>query len=226
MTKSTSLFTLSSLALATGLMASPPPEPAGFHIRPVAKPAVEAVASIAICQEHPDCAIPTPVCLLKHLKDMEANGDAIESILNNEKLKTPLLRIKTPIMITSMEDAVKYLTRASVEKINIDFHQQQLAIFIWQGSGQDRLRGHLSRGMGAAAQFHYIPGHIEDLRIHSMVYSMPKGTEMKVYEQLRMRCGVGEIEPQELNVKRKEEPLKLDEAPQEVQLMIKPQIGE
>ena len=200
MTISTSLFALGGLALTTGLMASPELDPAGLEIRPVAKPAVEAVPQIAVCQEHPDCVIPAPVDLLKHLKDMEANGDAIESILNNEKLKTPLLRIKTPIMITSMEDAVKYLTRASVEKINIDFHQQQFAIFIWQGSGQDRLNGHFSRGKGAAAQFHYTPGHNRDLRTHSMVYSMPKGTEMNVSEQLRVRCGVGELGPQEFVV--------------------------
>ena len=184
--KTTSLFALTGLALTATLMADQPLIDA-VEIEPV-----EIKPEIAICR------MPAPISPMKKLKDMEANGDAIESIVRNEKLKTTIEKLKAPIVIGSMEDAAKYLTRASMEKIEVDFNTHQLVVFAWQGSGQDRLNGHLSRAEGAAAQFYYHPGRTEDLRTHSTVYTMPKGTKVDVREQRVIRCGVGlkQVEPQ------------------------------
>ena len=191
--KTTSLFALASFVFVPGLMAEKPLLQA-VEIKPVPEP------KIAICD------MPAPASMMKELKGMEANEDAIQSILQNEKAKTTIEKLNAPIVLQSMEDALKHLTRASMEKIDVDFEKQQLVIFAWQGSGADRLRGHLAPSKGAAANFQYTQGQSKDLRTHSSVYAMPKGTEMKVRMLPRViRCGVGELEgrpmPQiELNI--------------------------
>ena len=181
--KTASLFALTGLALTSSLMADQPlPKIEAVEIKP----------EIAICR------MPAPTSLVKEMKDMEANEDAIQSILQNKEAKNAIDKLNKPIVLNSMEDALKHLTRASMEKINVDFDKQQLVIFAWQGSGQDRLHGFLHGGKGAVANFNYNEGMTEDLRTHSVVYSMPKGTELKVHKQPRIiRCGVGmkHIEP-------------------------------
>ncbi len=252
--KTASLFALSGLALATGLMASPPLDPAGLEIKPAAKPkpAVEAVPEIAICREAPvqiekRLVSRTHVAPVRQLRDMEANEESIQSIIQNEDAKTAIDKLKAHIVLKSMEDALKHLTRESMEKIDVDFENHQLAIFAWQGSGQDRLNGHgfLNKAKVNVANFNYMPGHTEDLRTHSMIYLMPKDAEIKVnnLEARVIRCGVGEARPMPIpvepgcdlqvipmpeggKIELKVEPLKLQGAPQQLQLKIQPKIGE
>lgn len=150
---------------------------------------VEIIPQIEICRE-----APSTTAKVKELKDMEANEEAIDSILQNEEAKTALDKLNAPILLKSMEDALKHLTRDSMEKITdaVDFETQQLAIFAWQGSGQDRLTGMLAAGDGAATRFHYTPGMTKDLKRHSAVYVMPKDTNLAVVKMERqiIRCGV------------------------------------
>lgn len=184
--KTTSLrlrrIALTTIALSSGLMADEPlPQAQAVEIKPVPE--------IAICR------MPAPASLVKELKDMEANEEAIQSILQNENAKTTVEKLNAPIVLKSMEDALKHLTRASMEKIDVDFEKQQIVIFAWQGSGQDRLEGYLSPSKGAAANFQYNLGQTKDLKTHSAVYAMPKDTELKVNQMPRIiRCGVGEIQ--------------------------------
>lgn len=168
MNKIISLFALAGIALTSSLMASEPLNPDGLLLKRVPTPA--------------------PGSLLKQLKDMEANGVCIDSILNNENTKTTIDKLKAPIVLNSMEDALKHLSRESMKKIDVDFEIYNVVIFAWQGSGQDRLSGRFSRRKGAAAVFSYNPGRTEDLRTHSAIYSMPKGTQIKVFEEHVIHC--------------------------------------
>lgn len=123
--------------------------------------------------------MPAPV--IDKLKDMEPTHEAVESILKNEQAKTTIDKLNSPIVLTSMEEALKHLTRASMEKINVDFNKQQIVIFAWKGSGQDRLMGLHPGGKGAMTNFHYAPGRTRDLRTHTAIYALPKGSSVKVF---------------------------------------------
>lgn len=119
-----------------------------------------------------------PAAVIDKLKDMEPTHEAVESILKNEQAKTTIDKLNAPIVLTSMEEALKHLTRASMEKINVDFNKQQVVIFAWRGSGQDRLMG--SQPSDKKATFHYISGRTRDLRTHTAIYALPKGSSVKV----------------------------------------------
>ena len=218
--KTKSLFALTSLALTSAVMASPPVNPAGLEVKPAAKPkdAIEVVPKIAICREAPVCDMPAPASRVMKLKEMEANEESIQSILNNAEAKTTVDKLNAPVVIKSMEEANKHLTRASMEKLAelVDFKKQQIAIFAWQGSGQDRLNGHLAAGDGAAVRFHYSPGWSADLRTHNAIYAMPKNTNLAVVkmEQRIIRCGVGQLDVQPL-----------PEAVEGIELNVKPAPG-
>lgn len=183
--KTSSLFALSSIALCSGLMADEALIP-----EPIAKPPVEA--RIAICGVAPNHS-----GSVKQLKDMEASDESIQSILRNEETKTTIEKLNAPIILNSMEEALKHLTRDSMERIAevVDFEKQQVVVFAWQGSGQDRLNGHLVSPKDGA-NFQYTPGRTKDLKTHSTIYAMPKGTKMNVMklEHRIIRCGVGELE--------------------------------
>ena len=175
--KAFSVFALSGIALTSALLASPPLDPAGLKIEPAVKPVPER--KIAICGVAPGHGA------MKKMTDMEANEDSIQSVLQNKEAKTTIDKLNAHIVVKSMEDALKHLTRASMEKINVDFEKQQLVIFAWQGSGQDRLTGFHPGSKGALASFHYAPGRTRDLRTHTDIYSMPKDSKVKVMQMVQ-----------------------------------------
>lgn len=159
---------LVSLVFSPCLMAA---EAAPAPAQPQAKPAGEP--EIAICRQAP---MPAPV--IDQLKGLEANDETVESILKNEEAKTTIDKLNAPIVLTSMEEALKHLTRASMEKINVDFNKQQVVIFAWRGSGQDRLMG--SQPSDKKAIFHYTSGRTRDLRTHTAIYALPRGSSVEV----------------------------------------------
>ena len=119
----------------------------------------------------------------QELQNMEAKEESIQSVLENNQALGALDLLKAPIVLKSMEDALKHLTRDSIKKIKVDFEKEQVAIFVWKGSGQDQLRGryHIDRvNHNHMANFHYVPGRTRDLRTHSAIYLMPKGAEISV----------------------------------------------
>lgn len=173
-------FTLATFALSSGLMADE-------ALQPLPMP------EIAICRE-----APAPLGAIKELKGMEANSESIQSMLKNEETKTVLDKLKAPLVITSLEQALKHLTRESMEKIadEVDFETQQVAVFAWQGSGEDRLMGRMPQAEGAEATFTYLAGRTRDLKPHCSIFAMPQGANIQVHElqQRIIRCGVGELQ--------------------------------
>ena len=171
--KSPSPFTLAGLAflvLTPCLMAEEAaPAPAQPDTKPVFEP------EVAICR-----MAPVPTAVIDKLQDIEASDESIQSILKDEKAKATIDKLNAPIILTSMEEALKHLTRASMEKITVDFNKQQVAIFAWRGSGQDRLIGHGPAKEGAPANFHYQAGRTRDLRTHTAIFALPKGSSVKV----------------------------------------------
>ena len=166
------------LAMIAGLMAEPDPQPDQLI------PERELVHG----EEEQRANLP-----LRRLKGIEVYDDTIESILRNEETNTVLDKLKSPIVLKSMEDAYGHLTRASMEKIAdmVNFEKQQVVIFAWQGSGQDRLTGYFNAGKIALAHVIYNPGYTKDVKTHIFIQALPKGIEMKVEKQ--------EIQPVQIN---------------------------
>ncbi|MEI7784147.1 MAG: hypothetical protein WCK08_07185 [Betaproteobacteria bacterium] len=74
-----------------------------------------------------------------------------------------------PLVIRSAQEAGSYfaapeLTRLSLQ---VDFSRQQVLLFAWRGSGQDKLEAVLG---DSAVTFIYSPGRTRDLREHHAVF--------------------------------------------------------
>lgn len=61
----------------------------------------------------------------------------------------------------------------------VDFDKFKLVVFVWSGSGGDKLTGALVK-RGGTAQFTYSPGATDDLRRHARVYAVPKDAKVEV----------------------------------------------
>ena len=203
--KPPSILTLSglaSLAFAPSLMADKPAaDPEHREASPVPAP------RIAICKSAPESR-PS----LRELKSMEANDESIQSILRSDEAETTIAKLNAPIVLNSMEEALKHLNRDSMERIadEVDFKTEKVVVFAWRGSGEDRLRGFMNEG----ATFHYTPGMTEDLETHSAIYAMPADAAIEAVEVRRhiIRCGVGELERGRIQ-------LKLDNKEQEMKIV-------
>ena len=166
-------LSLSGIALSSTLLAD----------IPVAEPeAIPIVPEIAICKQTPHQG-----GSVTKLDAMEAAHESIQSILQNKEARTTVDKLKVPIIVQSMEEANKRLTRASMEKLAdfVDFKDQQVVVFAWQGSGQDRLNCFLLNSPNPIAQVQYNPGFTRDLRTHCIIYSMPKDAKLDVLKLKR-----------------------------------------
>lgn len=74
-----------------------------------------------------------------------------------------------PRIIRSVREAAAYFSPEDLALLGreVDFSQQQVLLFAWRGSGQDRLEATLDAG---AARFTYSPGRTRDLREHHQVF--------------------------------------------------------
>lgn len=153
---------------------------------------------IGIVERMPAQPRPTDPNQPQLLTEAQVNEASIQSILENKEAKTSMDKLKAAISVKSLEDALQHLSRATIETLadKIDFDKQQLLIFAWEGSGQDRIFGRTAKAKDElTTRFHYTPGSTEDLKTHVQVYSIPKDIEWSVFKQERIlfRCGVGEM---------------------------------
>lgn len=91
----------------------------------------------------------------------------------------------TPTEIKSAEEltrATAFEDDASREAIKkqVDFTREKLVVFVWSGSGQDKLTPELkTEGKKTMAVFVYKAGATEDLRRHGLVFAVPRDAEVK-----------------------------------------------
>jgi hypothetical protein len=67
----------------------------------------------------------------------------------------------------------------AVIKSQVDFEHEKLVVFVWSGSGQDRLTGALGTD-GKVAVFTYKVGLTDDLRRHAYAFAVPKDATVEV----------------------------------------------
>src|SRR5262249_41031259 len=90
-----------------------------------------------------------------------------------------------PSEIKTAEELSKSVLFAtgSAEKVakEVNFEKEKLVLFVWSGSGQDKITGALVTGeKKVTAQFVFSPGFTKDLRRHFLVFVVPKDAEVKV----------------------------------------------
>lgn len=64
-------------------------------------------------------------------------------------------------------------------KKQVDFDKEKLVVFVWSGSGGDKLSGELVK-RGGTAQFTYKAGFTDDLRRHGHVFAVPKDAKVEM----------------------------------------------
>ena len=150
---------LACLALSSSLMAAPPIKKEAPPVKKKAGPIIYAQPDLDETEVDERMEMLTRITYsngLKPLGDMEVDEKSIQTILQNKKAATTLEKLNAPIVIHSLEGAAKHLSRDSVQRLNIDFDKQQVAIFVWKGSDKDLLRGHLRTFRGREAEFGYL----------------------------------------------------------------------
>lgn len=89
-----------------------------------------------------------------------------------------------PVEIKSADELMKsplFADNASRDEIKkqVDFAKEKLVVFVWSGSGQDKLDGALIK-RGGTAQFTYKAGLTDDLRHHGHVFAVPKDAKVEM----------------------------------------------
>ncbi len=89
-----------------------------------------------------------------------------------------------PVEIKSADELAKAAMfaddagRAAIKK-QVDFSKQKLVVFVWSGSGGDKLSGAMTRD-GKSAVFTYTAGVTDDLKRHAHVFAVHKDAKVKV----------------------------------------------
>ena len=89
-----------------------------------------------------------------------------------------------PVEIKSAEELMKsplFTDDASREAVKkqVDFTKEKLIVFVWKGSGQDKLEGALVK-RGGTAQFTYKSGLTDDLREHAHIFAVPEYAKVEM----------------------------------------------
>jgi hypothetical protein len=93
------------------------------------------------------------------------------------------------IVIASADDLAKsglFADDAGRDAIakQIDFAKQKLVLFVWSGSGGDKIGAGVRRdGASRAAIFTYTRGETDDLRDHALAFAVPKDYEVKAVKE-------------------------------------------
>jgi hypothetical protein len=100
-------------------------------------------------------------------------------------LKVPMARdgdVMKPMKVTSVEELAKAIPDEAAQtaiKKEVDFATQQLLLFAWGGSGQDKLSFATREGKNEVV-FVYTRGFTRDLRPHVHLFVLPKDATFKV----------------------------------------------
>lgn len=89
---------------------------------------------------------------------------------------SPPWSVSKPLTLKSAEQAAKYFKEDFVVKWReqVDFNKQELAVWMWNGSGQDKLECYVSLSDPNKVLFRIEPGRSKDLQQHLYVFSIRK----------------------------------------------------
>jgi hypothetical protein len=104
-----------------------------------------------------------------------------------------------PLVLKSLEKAARYLPEADVEKLKkeVDFTQEVVLLFAWEGSGQDRLTHEMAESQPEQVAFTREPGRTRDLRPHVHAYVVSAKVKWTV-DGVAPKPGVEEVTWEEI----------------------------
>lgn len=81
---------------------------------------------------------------------------------------------KKPLVLKSEKDAAEYFDGDELAKWTklVDFKKQVAVVFVWRGSGQDRIEAAVAESYPEQVFFTYKPGRTRDLRQHVRAYAL------------------------------------------------------
>lgn len=81
---------------------------------------------------------------------------------------------RKPLVFTTEKEAAEYFAEEELAKLarQVDFKNQVVLVFAWQGSGQDKLDYAVAESFPEQVMFTYRPGRTKDLRSHVRVYAL------------------------------------------------------
>jgi len=90
-----------------------------------------------------------------------------------------------PLVIRNQSDVARYFASDSVDKVlkKVDFHQQLVLLFVWNGSGQDKLDYTVQEGQPETIQFQHRGGMTRDFRPHFRVYAIRNDVKCQFGDQ-------------------------------------------
>jgi hypothetical protein len=95
---------------------------------------------------------------------------------------TDASRVK-PLVLKLLKDGAKYFDKEALDTISkaVDFEKQNVLVFAWKGSGQDRLRYEVKESFPEQIEFFYEPGLTKDLRTHVKVFVLRSNVRWTVH---------------------------------------------
>jgi len=127
---------------------------------------------------------PLILCASAIAEETKAALPPIEAIAAPKPSKVPKDEVneKKPLVITSLEQATKHFTDEDLDELKkkVDFTKQQLLIFAWSGSGQDKITYDVGESDPEQIFFTYQPGRTRDLRPHLYVYVLRSNVKWSV----------------------------------------------
>tara|TARA_B100000700_G_scaffold29216_2_gene28100 strand:+ start:81 stop:881 length:801 start_codon:yes stop_codon:yes gene_type:complete len=121
--------------------------------------------------------MPTKMLLLQAMLSLLFinKGWASEPIVEIEEVSISAFTLDgamKPLLLQSFEEAAAYLDtkNLAVVKDKVDFSKQEILVFAWRGSGQDRITYEVLESFPEQIRFSYQPGRTRDLRPHVKVF--------------------------------------------------------
>ena len=84
-----------------------------------------------------------------------------------------------PLILSSKDDALKYITKDLLDLLKVDFTKQKLLVFAWKGSGQDKIDYVVMESFPEQITFSYKRGRTRDLRQHCKFFIIRKNVLLR-----------------------------------------------
>jgi hypothetical protein len=102
-----------------------------------------------------------------HIDAIAVQAQVLESAWHN-----PAAAWRNPVLIRSSDEAAAYFPEPDLARLSreVDFSKQVVLLFVWHGSGQDRMEPLEQTSSPGAVVFAYTPGLTKDGHIHHRVF--------------------------------------------------------
>ncbi len=90
--------------------------------------------------------------------------------------------LRTPAQISAADELSRYFEADQIKRITkrVDFKKQYVLLFVWRGSGQDRLRYDYQEVKPGWVFFTIKQGRTEDYRRHARVFAVQSDVKWKM----------------------------------------------